>query len=119
MTFQKSVLSVAVVLLIICLIMIGIAMRNNKYDSDFPPVVADCPDYWIEKPSSMPDETQCYNVKNLGRSECEKSKDFSGSLWSGTEGTCNKYKWATSCDLTWDGVTNKTDPCNKDTGSNS
>ena len=92
MSFQKSVLMVSVVLLIICLIMIGIAMYNNKYDSDYPPIVADCPDYWIEKPSDMPDDTKCYNVQNLGKSECEKSKDFSGSLWSGTEGTCNKYK---------------------------
>ena len=112
MNFQKSVMMVAIVLLVICLIMIGIAMYNNHYSTDFPPIVADCPDYWIERPSETPDQSICYNVKNLGRSECEKTKDFSGSLWTGNEGTCNKFRWATSCDLTWDGVTNKTDPCN-------
>ena len=112
MNFQKSVMMVAIVLLVICLIMIGMAMYNNKYDSDFPPIIADCPDYWIERPSDIHDQNVCYNVKNLGRSECEKPKDFSGSLWTGSQGTCNKYRWAKSCDLTWDGVTNKTDPCN-------
>ena len=112
MSFQKSVLGVAVVLLIICLVMIGIAIHNETYSADFPPVIADCPDYWIERPGKDLDTNVCYNTKNLGRSECEKSKDFSGGLWTGNDGICNKFKWATSCDLTWDGITNRTDPCN-------
>ena len=111
MSFQKNVLKVAIVIFIISLILIGIAIYNNKYSVDYPPVIADCPDYWIEKPSSDPSSTVCYNTKNLGRSECEKQKDFSGSQWNGGDELCNKYKWATSCDLTWDGVTNNTTPC--------
>jgi hypothetical protein len=119
MNFQKSVLLVAIILLVICLVLIGIALYNEKFNSDFPPVVADCPDFWVERPLSNSDDlnsdenkSTCYNVKGLGRSNCDKSMDFSGSAWTGNEGICNKYKWATACDLTWDGITNATDPCN-------
>ena len=112
MNFQKSVLAVAGVLLVVCLVLIGISISNEKYDTDYPPIVADCPDYWVERPGTTPDTNVCYNIKKLGKSSCDISKDFSGSLWVGNEGICNKYKWASSCDLTWDGITNRVDPCN-------
>ena len=31
--------------------------------------------------------------------------DFNTPYFRGSDGTCNKYKWAKSCDLTWDGIT--------------
>lgn len=48
-TFRKTVLGVAILLLIISLVMIGISMANSKYNQKFPPIVADCPDYWTRK----------------------------------------------------------------------
>lgn len=118
MNFQKSVLVVAIILLIICLVLIGIALYNNKYSTEFPPVVANCPDYWIQKPTTDQNSITCYNIKNLGKSQCEKTMDFSGSTWTGNEGLCNKFRWASTCNLTWDGVTNNTDPCNNNTDDN-
>jgi len=110
-TFQDIVLSVAVFFLIITLLIIGIALYRNRSTLSFPPVVADCPDYWID--SSDGDGSSCKNVQNLGKSSCDKTMNFSTSHWSGDRGLCNKSRWAKSCDLTWDGITTNKNICRK------
>ena len=47
-TFQSITMSIAVVILVICLIIIAVALYRSKYTTQFPPVVADCPDYWLD-----------------------------------------------------------------------
>jgi hypothetical protein len=121
MNFQKIVLTVAIVIFIIIMIFVGSALYQNKYATTFPPVVSQCPDYWIDNQSSINNpnanssETQtsqaCINVKNLGNTSCSKTMDFTGSFWQGSTGSCNKYKWAKGCDLTWDGITNSPNIC--------
>ena len=37
--------------------------------------------------------------------------NFNTGLWTGDDGICNKQKWANSCDLTWDGITNNPNAC--------
>jgi hypothetical protein len=127
--FQKVVLFVAIVVFIITLIFIATILYNNKYEIAFPPTISQCPDYWKNQQSppgpggnstgaSTDTNTQvCVNVKNLGNISCDKTKDFSGSFWQGSTGECNKYKWAKTCDLTWDGITNKPDICSITTSS--
>ena len=107
-TFQSIVMTIATVLLIICLTLIGISIYNNKYNLAYPPVVADCPDYWLDE--SDGDASKCVNVKNLGTCDV-REMDFSKSMWTGTNGICNKAKWAKACNLTWDGVSNTSVSC--------
>jgi len=38
--------------------------------------------------------------------------NFTTSKWIGQRGKCNKYIWANSCGITWDGISN-TYPCDK------
>ena len=109
-TFQKIVIFVATVFLILMLIVIGIAMYKNRNNYVFPPVVPECPDYWVDE-SSNGSGKKCVNVKNLGNESCPKTMDFSTSTWSGDRGLCNKSKWAKACGLTWDGVTNLGSKC--------
>jgi hypothetical protein len=115
--FQKIVLTIAIVIFIILIIFISIILRNNKYSVKFPPTVSQCPDYWIDMPDQSgthnlnPSQT-CTNIKNLGNVSCDKTMDFTGDFWQGSFGMCNKYKWAKSCDLTWDGITNNPNICN-------
>jgi len=106
--FQKTVLMVAIVFLIISLIFIGHSLYNNKQNATYPPVVADCPDYWLDMSSG--DGKRCVNAKNLGTCD-KKEMNFSSSFWTNSDGLCHKYKWAKSCNLAWDGVTNATNPC--------
>ncbi len=115
--FQSIVMTVAIVLLVLCLIMIGISLYRHKYDSAYPPVVADCPDYWTDLGEG--DNETCVNVHDLGNTSCANSMNFSSSPWTGSDGLCNKSKWAKACSLTWDGVTNNKNACaNQDDDSN-
>ena len=116
--FQKIVLAIAIIIFIILMIFIAAVLYNKKYGVKFPPTVSQCPDYWIDKPEQNgtggihdDGKQSCTNVKNLGNISCDKTMDFTGSFWQGSTGGCNKYKWAKSCDLTWDGITNNPNLC--------
>ena len=113
-SFQKTVLTIAVVVLIIALILFAILMVQSS--KKYPPIVANCPDYWVDLSGGIGgDGSSCYNVKNLGEDKCKKEMDFSADFWTGDSGTCNKQNWAKGCDLTWDGVSNNTNACSEST----
>lgn len=107
-TFQNIVIAVATILLVSVLTFIGVTLYSKKKHSAFPPVLAECPDYWLDMSD---DKTKkCVNSKNLGT--CNKeSMDFSGPFWAGSSGLCHKYKWARECNLAWDGITNANNTC--------
>ena len=118
--FQKIVLTVAIVIFIILMIFVATALYENKYKVGFPPVISECPDYWVDQqkqpdPNELADNqtigAKCVNVKNLGNDACQKEMSFVGDFWTGKQGNCNKYIWAKSCDLTWDVITNNPDIC--------
>ena len=125
MNFQKIVLTIATVILIIFLLIVGYMLYKNKYSSDFPPNISDCPDYWLDMSgndlSGNDVSAYCYNIKNLGSGNCENKMDFSTSFWTTSDSLCKKQKWANACNLTWDGVTNNNNACststNNDNGS--
>ena len=104
--FQNIVVGVSIILLIICLIVIGYSLYNKSSKDAFPPVVEDCPDYWLDK--SNGDSSNCVNVKNLGTmtEQCSGPMDFSSEEWQGASGLDRKQSWAKHCELQWDGVTN-------------
>jgi len=102
--FQSTVLIIAVILLSIFLIMIGISLYRNKHTYQYPPVVANCPDYWLDESNGT--SIKCSNSKNLGKKGCPKTFDFSAPFWSSDKGLCMKKNIANRCELTWDGVTN-------------
>ena len=126
--FQKIVLTVAIIVFILLLIFIGSVLYQNKYGSAFPPFVSNCPDYWLDMEKTGTNvnsddsdnsktKVKCYNVKNLGNPSCQKEMNFGTDYWSGSDGECRKYKWATGCDLTWDGITNKDGICDNNNNS--
>jgi hypothetical protein len=114
MSFQKVVLTVATVALIIILVVIGVALSKASYEESWPPVVGDCPDYWVDMSGNG---EACFNSHSLGRCNIpEKGKDntmnFNQSPFTDSNGTCSKYKWANSCNVTWDGITSGVqNPC--------
>ena len=105
-SFQKIVLIIAIIILICLLIFISISIKNNLTE-DWPPVIGDCPDYWVDTSGNG---GNCINVKNLGTCPSttkgqQLSADFSGSHYNGSAGLCAKWNFARNCNLTWDGIT--------------
>ena len=42
----------------------------------------------------------------IGNENCPHQMNFNSSAFMGSKGKCNKQKWARSCNVTWDGITN-------------
>ena len=115
-SFQKIVLITAIVILILSLVVIGIILKSNKGQT-WPPSVPECPDWWLADGSG--NNGVCTNVKDLGICKPQSGKkhltmNFNTSNFTGSNGDCNKYTWATNCKVSWDGITYGVvdSPCN-------
>ena len=118
-SFQSIVVIIAIILLIGCLIFIGIALSKTKNDGQWPPIVGECPDYWVDTSGNG---SNCVNVRNLGTCKTggngvspagkNIAMNFTVAPYIGSAGTCTKYTWANSCGVTWDGITSGiSNPC--------
>lgn len=113
--FQKIVIVIAIILLILALAFIGAAISNEKNTHDFPPVIAECPDYW----SHDVEQNKCVNDHELGDDipGYGKLKEFlinDPRITTGPgAGMCNKKNAMNDFKLSWDGITNnpKLDTC--------
>lgn len=113
--FQKIVLYSAIIILIITLVILGVTLSYAKDNQVWPPIVPECPDYWVVDGSG--NNTTCINVKDLGT--CQATGDnkhltmnFNNSPFTGSNGTCSKYTWAKKCGVSWDGITyGVSNPC--------
>ena len=119
MNFQMIVLTIAIVVLIVLLVVIGVALSKASVEDTWPPVVGDCPDYWVDMSGNG---GACLNTKNLGRCHVSDSTtkappmNFNQKPFTGDNGTCSKFRWATACNVTWDGITSGvSNPCTTDT----
>jgi hypothetical protein len=109
-TLKKTILGIAVVLLILALVFIGVALSKAK-DESWPPMIASCPDYWIIDGSG--NNATCVDIHDLTNWErCPPNgddrhyrKNFNTSTYTGSNGECNKYRWAQNCSVSWDGIT--------------
>jgi hypothetical protein len=107
-TFQKMILYSSIIILIIVLIIIGMVLNTSRYGGTWPPVVPDCPDYWILDGSG--NNAKCINEKDLGSCPPQNGSkhlimDFNVQPFTGSDGICHKYKWAKKCNVSWDGIT--------------
>lgn len=112
MEFQSFIANIALLVLIITLVVIGVIMyrsKNKFVGSDV--VIGQCPDYWVMAQEG--NRNVCNNLKNLGKTTCSRKMNFNTRPWNSNEGGCRKFKWAKSCDLTWDGITNNPSICKK------
>jgi hypothetical protein len=107
--FHRLVIIITVIILILILIFVAIMLSRSKSSQTWPPIVGDCPDYWIDLSGNG---AMCVNSKKLGTCN-QNTMNFTTSLWTGSNGLCAKYNWANGCGLTWDGITSGVpNPCN-------
>jgi len=124
-SFQKIILGIALIVLIIILAFVGMAVSSAKQNYQWPPLVPECPDYWLMDGSG--NNTKCINVKDLGKCTNPAGStsehlimDFNQAPYNGSNGTCAKYQWATRCGISWDGITyGVVNPCEASSTANS
>jgi hypothetical protein len=120
MNFQKIVLTIATVLLIIILVVIGLSLSKSSREENWPPIIGECPDYWVDMSGNG---QECFNSHSLGRcnlpsdlanqtnvNEHKTTMNFNQSPFTGDNGNCAKYRWAKACGVTWDGITSGVKP---------
>jgi hypothetical protein len=106
--FQRIILMIAALIFIISLSLIAYSMHKSHNNPVWPPVVGQCPDYWIDLSGNG---DNCSNVMNLGTCNLKKM-NFDVAPYTGAGGACAKYKWAVGCNVTWDGITSGVqNPC--------
>ena len=105
MTFQTIVVTIAIVILILSLVVLGVVIYNSRNEDQFPPEISNCPDYFVMKQKGGDSDMgvpidMCFNQHNLGN----KSE---GCDWFDPNDATRKEKQADAkqCGLTWDGIT--------------
>jgi hypothetical protein len=99
--FQKTVIFLASLILMILLVVLGISMSYSKASISWPPTVGNCPDYWID---TNGDGSNCVNTLNLGNSGTPNTMNFNTASFKGSNGNCRKNKWANHASVSWDGI---------------
>jgi hypothetical protein len=120
--FNRTVLVVATILLILGLIIIGFFIVKSIQDSEYPPVISDCPDYWnvtydadgkVVCTSNSINTATTSNNSNNSNNRCNTYPValFTASGSTKADILCEKNKWAKDCNIHWDGITNNSQAC--------
>ena len=114
LSFQIIVLSIATIILILVLTMVGIIMRKASSDVKYPPVSNNCPEYWVTDGNFC--KLSSTNTGNLitiptdtpGYSNDKSGFDYTSPYWAGNglTSTCGKKEWAVKHNIVWDGISN-------------
>jgi len=129
--FHITVLTVALVVLILLLTFIGIVMSNQKRNMTYPPTYNTCPDYWTISTDGSNCIIPTYNSQlNIGSlysspnvlaqsvystpgfnsptdpatNATTNQINFNDSNWKGS--ICNQKTWAVNNSIVWDGISN-------------
>lgn len=112
MNFYKIVGTIAVVILIIALAIIGTTLADSNKNLKYPPTISDCPDSYVKDLET----NLCIAINDVADEDKCGSEDFTTSDYSypgigRSSGMCAKKLWAKECMVDWDGITNNTDIC--------
>lgn len=116
LNFQKIVLIIAIVILIVSLVFIGMQIKKSKSKQAWPPIVSQCPDYWVIETANGPNKGKCKTTEQTPASACNTTSgiDFTIGDYAGAGSACKKKEWANKCvaPVAWEGITyGAPDPC--------
>lgn len=110
---EKTVFISTIVILVFTLSLVAYILKITKKKYIYPPYINNCPDYY--QLNSFGD---CYDKNNIFNKNDNKCyiENFNKALYqnSGTgaeSGLCKKKRWATNCNVSWDGITNNSELC--------
>ncbi len=61
--FQKTVVIIFIAILLLTLVVIGWSLSGSATSAQWPPIIGDCPDYWVDLEGNG---SACMNTHNLG-----------------------------------------------------
>lgn len=107
-TFQKSVLIIALFVLIALLISVGILLNKHSKNTNWPPTQNTCPDYWTEDiANGTCNADAALNTGDNGVISTVISNNQGNKIGDVTEQTrCEKKTWANDNGIMWNGVSN-------------
>lgn len=122
-TFQKVVIGIALVVLIVLLVVVGVLLNKNKENTVYPPSATKCPDYWMEveggcqmgtiNNGDLKKENGGNGIVNFDDNTNENyftktEKWFNPKNETYTEYSeiCAKQAWAMHNKVKWDGIKN-------------
>ena len=134
MNFQKWTIGIFTIILVIILIYLGMNINTPNTSKHWPPLTANCPDYWADVTGDGSNCIATYGNNTTGldatlyngltpkttaviargttgynnaQSAVPLSSNFAAAPYIGANGTCAKYKWATTGgnSISWDGIT--------------
>jgi HJR/Mrr/RecB family endonuclease len=120
--FYIVVSSIAIIILILILTVIGLMMKNQNHMDVYPPFQSPCPDYWAVNQdgtcsqSSINRLPATYNktvaVYNNALNKIVVTGDIASYRFDFSGNSlCDNKKWANTYKLEWDGVSNSIAPC--------
>ncbi len=117
-SFQKTILGISCVVLILSLVIVGYTLSKSLHKDAFPPIISDCPDYWdVSNNLGSSFAPTCISSLGINKGSYTSNEKPSSEFITSDTGNseqailCNKYKWANSMNIVWDGVTNNSKPC--------
>ena len=124
MNFQKWTIGIFTIILVIILIYLGMNINTPNTSKPWPPLTANCPDYWADvngdgsnciatKDNNTGDWTSFNTSNPITTASTTSPSSFTSTVpnfvtnaeYIGANGTCAKYKWATTNKISWDGIT--------------
>jgi hypothetical protein len=116
MGFNSVVLTIAIAILVICLVLIGWGIYESVYGSEakWPPISSTCPDYWVSSSTFVDGNknkrvNHCTNNLKLGlgsagsgNPKCDKF------IQDNVKTNCEKLAFSRVCGVNWDGITDNT-----------
>ena len=112
MDFYTKLFAGTIVFLIITLAVMGYFMSLSRKNQTYPPITADCPDYY-----SLDASGACNKSSNIFAfdASCNKqnfdTQKYKEQGTNYTSGLCAKKLWANRCEVNWDGITNNDNIC--------
>ena len=104
-TFNRTVLTIAIILLVISLIFIGVSLYATQSDALWPPDPSECPDYWNVTENGCEPNSSLGKHNNSGTGACPSRKPLTRNVQMGGEAARTKACiWAKSCGVHWDGI---------------
>jgi hypothetical protein len=113
--FKFTVLLIAIIALIIGLTSIAVLLSRGDYISEWPPFISKCPDQYTYNTNTDKCTTDNEKIHSSGNATiidkpCSEFEPNNGTF-TGTQGNCNKKKWAEECQVSWDGIRGNEDLC--------